>query len=59
MKKIILNSEDWSKIQDAMFIELQKCGSCPSNRFLRMAFSEACKSIGIELEYKEQNPKNP
>jgi hypothetical protein len=57
MIKIQLDSDDWTKIQNAMFVELQKCGSNPSNRFLRMAFYAACKEIGIELVYNETDPK--
>jgi hypothetical protein len=53
MIKIQLDSDDWTNIQNAMFFELQKCGSNPPNRFLRMAFNAACKEIGIELVYDE------
>jgi hypothetical protein len=34
-KTIEINSDDWTKIQDAMLSELKKCGSFPPNRFLR------------------------
>lgn len=59
MIKIQLDSDDWTKIQNAMFFELLKCGSNPSTRFVRMAFSAACEQIGIELVYKEEKPQNP
>lgn len=55
--KIPLNSDDWIKIQNAMYSELQKCGSSPSTRFLRMAFSAACHSVGIQLYMGEENEK--
>jgi hypothetical protein len=50
---IELSSDDWTKIQDAMLYELKKCGSFPSNRFLRMAFDAGCKELGINLTTKE------
>ena len=52
-KTIELNSDDWTKIQDAMLSELKKGGSFPSNRFLRMAFDAGCKELGINLTTKE------
>ena len=54
--KIELNSDDWTKVQNAMLLELQKCGCFPSARFLRMTFDAGCREIGIELEYKETDP---
>jgi hypothetical protein len=58
MKKIIIDDKNLCEIQSAMFEELQKCGSCPPNRFLRMAFVEACKKIGIEIEFAEKRVFN-
>jgi hypothetical protein len=52
-KTIEINSDDWTKIQDAMLSELKKCGSFPPNRFLRMAFDAGCKELGINLTTKE------
>ena len=50
---IEINSDNWTKIQDAMLSELKKCGSFPPNRFLRMAFDSGCKELGINLTTKE------
>ena len=57
--ELTLSEDDRIRIQDAMYSALSECGSCPSNRFLRIAFEAACKRIGVTVRHEINEQPTP